>query len=141
MKNTLKIGDKVVVDIMSTYVSDIERGDIIVFNPPKDLTDKKYFIKRVIGLSGETIEIRQGIVYVNGKELKEDYISSNNNNDYGPYIVPENCYFVLGDNRANSFDSRYWKTPYISREDIVGKAVIKLTGGIYKFDSPVYDIQ
>lgn len=141
MKGTLNKGDKVFVSIIDVKNKGIKRGEVIVFTPPKGVTDKKYFIKRVIGLPGETVEIKSGTVYINDKELKEDYLYSNTTADYGPYIVPENSYFVLGDNRANSYDARYWSNTYVSNKDILGKALFKLDWGFSKIEVPKYNIQ
>jgi len=141
MKDTLNINDKVLVNIIGTKFSDIKRGDIIVFRPPENTTDKEYYIKRVIGLPGDTVEITNGIVYINGNKLKEDYVLHNDNNDYGPYNVPENSYFVLGDNRTNSYDARFWINKYVDKGSIMGKAVIIINGNKHKIDKPNYDFQ
>lgn len=98
---------------------DIKRGDILVFNS-KEL-DNKMLIKRVIGLPGDHIEINNGVVKVNGTELKEDYVKNNKSYD-GIFDVPDNKIFFLGDNRSGSYDSRYWENPYIDKSDIEGKA-------------------
>jgi signal peptidase I len=91
---------------------DIERGDIIVFNYPYEPNTQ--FVKRVIGLPGDVIQIKDKTVYINGKETIEpyahfiDYSSSHIRPGFGPYKVPENNYFAMGDNRDNSNDSRFW---------------------------------
>ncbi|MGN0144069.1 MAG: signal peptidase I [Clostridium sp.] len=96
----------------------INRGDILIFDS-KELN--KTLIKRVIGLPGDCIEINNGIVKVNGEELEEDYVK--NNNIYnGIFNVPDNKIFFLGDNRAGSYDSRYWDNPYIDKSDVEAKA-------------------
>jgi len=99
----------------------IERGDVVVFWYPLDRT--KSFIKRVIALPGETVEIRQGIVYVDGQEIKEPYVPPQYEDlsDYGPVRVPPNMYFVMGDHRISSNDSRVFG-PVPSRF-IYGRAV------------------
>lgn len=100
------------------------RGDVIVFNPP--VTSDKPYIKRVIGLPGDTVEIKDGGVWVNGIELDEEYLHGDTTDCQpracDPVVVPEGSVFVLGDNRAHSSDSRYFGTVEIS--DIVGKAWI-----------------
>lgn len=98
---------------------DIKRGDILVFNS-KELNNKM-LIKRVIGLPGDHIEIDNGVVKVNGTELKEDYVKNNKSYD-GIFDVPDNKIFFLGDNRSGSYDSRHWENPYIDKSDIEGKA-------------------
>lgn len=100
------------------------RGDVIVFDHP----EKSGFsaIKRIIGMPGETIEIRRGYVYITPADLEEayileePYISERPNDSFGPYEIPPDHYFVLGDNRGNSLDSRKWGA--IPEDDIVGKA-------------------
>lgn len=105
---------------------DPERGDIIVFKFPED--EKKDFIKRVIGLPGETIEIRNKVVFIDGEPIDEPYVIHTKHDtmpirdNFGPYTVPEGQYFVMGDNREGSYDSRWWGT--VKREKIVGKALI-----------------
>ncbi|MCS7002977.1 MAG: signal peptidase I [Dehalococcoidia bacterium] len=97
-----------------------ERGDVIVFRFPRDTS--RDFIKRVIGLPGETIEIRNGWVFINGQRLNEPYIQDRPNYNYGPERVPEDNFFVLGDNRNNSSDSHVWGN--VPRDFIIGKAWI-----------------
>ena len=125
MENTLHNGDNLIVDKLSYSFHDPERFDIIVF--PFQFQDNTYYIKRIIGLPGETVEIRDGHIYIDGSsepledvETKE-YMVGN----YGPYTVPEGCYFVMGDNRNDSKDSRYWIHPYVSKDKILGKAVFR----------------
>lgn len=102
-------------------LGEIRRGDTVVFWFPRDTT--KSYIKRVIGIPGDTVEIREGTVFVNGRELVEDYVPP----DYrdalsrSPIVVPPGEYYVLGDHRSASNDSRFWET--VPRADIYGKAV------------------
>ena len=102
-----------------------ERFDIVIFHYPDD--EEQLFIKRLIGLPGETVEIIDGKVYIDGAEtpLEDSFIPEEMKGSFGPYTVPENCYFMLGDNRNNSRDSRYWENTFVSFEQIVGKAVIR----------------
>lgn len=118
MYPTIKVNDRILVSRIYNMTK-LKRGDVIVFYS-KEL--KEPLIKRLIGLSGDSIEIKNdGKVYVNGEELDESYVV-NKSNLSGKYTVPENSYFFLGDNRANSLDSRYWDNPFISEDDIKGKA-------------------
>lgn len=117
---TIKIGDRLIVEKLSYRFGDVKRGDIIVFSPPQQLAMKDDLIKRVIGLPGDVIEVKKAVVYVNGKPLKENYVLEEPNQNFGPYEVPENSYFVMGDNRNNSYDSRFWGT--VPRGSIKGKA-------------------
>lgn len=123
MVPTLNVGDK----LMVTRVYDtnkIKRGDIIVFFS-KELNET--LIKRVIGLPGDHIEITNGVVNINGEDIKEDYVKNNEYNDKKlVFDVPENKFFFLGDNRIRSNDARRWINPYIDASDINAKARIKI---------------
>lgn len=124
MLPTLKVGDRLIVDKISYEIkgiNGIKTGDIIVFNPPPSANIKKEaLIKRVIGLPGETISIKNGTVYINGMPFNEPYIMEKPRQDFQPYLVPENTVFVMGDNRNDSFDSRFWGPLPI--QNIIGKA-------------------
>ena len=100
---------------------DLKRYDILTFVAPDD-SDITY-IKRLIGLPGETIEVKEGKVYADGVQLDDSFIKgSQNQMGDGVYEVPEGCYFFLGDNRNNSKDSRFWDNPYVNIDDIQSKA-------------------
>lgn len=117
MVPTLNVGDKLMVSRI--YNTDnIERGDIIVFYSD-ELSE--VVIKRAIGLPGDKIVIHDGIVNVNGEDLKEDYVK-NNEILNATFEVPEGKFFFLGDNRRVSSDARKWINPYIDESDIQGKA-------------------
>ena len=123
MEDTILIGDRVITFRLAYLISNPKRGDVIVFPYPDD--EKVDFIKRIIGLPGETIEGKEGLVYIDGKPLEEPYVKDKIDSDFGPYVVPENGYFMMGDNRNNSEDSRYWEHKFVSRDKIKGKAVLK----------------
>ena len=125
MENTLHNGDNLIVDKLSYRFHDPERFDIIVF--PFQFQDNTYYIKRIIGLPGETVEIRDGHIYIDGSSEPLDDVETKEYmvGNYGPYTVPEGCYFVMGDNRNDSKDSRYWINPYVSKDKILGKAVFR----------------
>lgn len=123
MENTIMVGDRVITLRLSYLFKNPKRGDIIVFPYPDD--EKVDYIKRIIGRPGETIEGKDGYVYINGNKLIEDYVTSLLDNDFGPYIVPENSYFMMGDNRAVSEDSRYWENKFVKRNKIIGRALLK----------------
>ena len=159
MKPTILVGDHFFLDKFAFPANypqfmnkvlptrEISRGDIVAFKSPGD--PKVPFIKRVIGLPGETLEIRDKTVYINGKELAEsyknfidpniyergsgipsDYIARDN---FGPKVIPLNSYFMMGDNRDNSNDSRFWGV-------VDGKMVIGKPLFIYwSYDAPPYD--
>lgn len=119
MEPTFQQGDCIMVSKVSYRSSGPQRGDVIIFNPPFD--SQFPFIKRVIGLPGDTVEIKDGSVSINGTPLEEDeYIAAQPNYTMSATQVPENGYFVLGDNRNNSTDSSQgWTVP---RNNIIGKA-------------------
>lgn len=114
----------------SKKIKDPKRFDIIIFQYPDD--ESQLFIKRLIGLPGETVEIVDGKVYIDGSEtpLDDSFIPEKMRGSFGPYTVPEDCYFMLGDNRNNSKDSRFWRNTFVRFDQIVGKAVIKYFPGI-----------
>jgi signal peptidase I len=120
MVPTLNIGDKLMVTRVYD-TSKIKRGDIIVFYS-EELNE--ILIKRAIGLPGDKIKIHDGIVNINGEDIKEDYIKNNEKYD-GKFEVPNNKFFFLGDNRSRSNDARRWINPYIDASSIQGKARIK----------------
>ncbi|MBO4901996.1 MAG: signal peptidase I [Lachnospiraceae bacterium] len=121
METTIMTGDRIFGNRLAYMKKDPARGDIVIFKFPDD--EKQLFIKRLIGMPGETLEMKDGIVYINGEALDEPYLATIPYGDYGPVTVPEGAYFVMGDNRNNSADSRYWKQPFVYREKILGKAV------------------
>lgn len=110
---------------ISYRTSEPERFDIVIFKFPDD--ESQLFIKRVIGLPGETVEIRDGKVYINGSEeaLDDSFVPEVPTGNFGPYTVPEDSYFMLGDNREHSRDSRYWENTFVSYDQIVGKAILR----------------
>lgn len=121
MKPTIEVNNVVFSTRYDVDEEDIERFDILVFIPP-DNPDITY-IKRVIGLPGETIEVKGGKVYADGIELDDSFINGSQNQvGDGVYEVPEGYYFFLGDNRNNSKDSRFWDKPYVPADDIQAKA-------------------
>jgi signal peptidase I len=145
MENNLLIGDHLLVNKLAYAptmsrgerivlpVREVKRGDIIVFKVPEE--PERDFIKRVIGLPGETVELRRKVVYINGSPLDEPYVhyqtpppaedapaSSNPTETFGPRTVPAGHYFMMGDNRDNSADSRYWG--FLPASYIKGRALM-----------------
>ena len=134
MNDTLNNGDSLWVDKISYIFSDPERFDIVIF-PYGDEDDETYYIKRIIGLPGETVYIDEdGVIYINDEPLVEDYgkeviEESHRGLASEPITLGEDEYFVMGDNRNNSRDSRLSDVGNISRDELVGKAVFRFTGG------------
>ena len=125
MENTIMVNDRVFGSRLAYKKADPQRYDIIIFKYPDD--ESTYFIKRIIGLPGETVTIKDGKVYIDAstKPLDDSFCPETPTGDFGPYKVPAGHYFVMGDNRNNSNDSRYWTHPYVSRDEILGKAEIR----------------
>lgn len=129
MEPTLEVNDRLIIDKLGYRFKEPNRGDIVVFSPPDQLKSqyKDAFIKRIIGLPGDIVEVKNGIVYVNGEALPEDYIAELPHEDWPPpgisNTVPADSYLVMGDNRNNSYDSRKWG--YVPRENIIGRAVLR----------------
>ncbi len=118
MEPGLQGGQVILINKAAYWFGSPQRGDIIVFHSPQD--PDRVFVKRVIGLPGETVKIEKGKVYIDGKLLLEPDSIIEDSRDYGPVNVPPGHYFVLGDNRSNSSDSRNgWTVP---EGDIIGKA-------------------
>ena len=123
MESTIEPNDRIFINRLAYISENPQRGDIISFWFPDN--EDENFLKRVIGLPGETIEGTDGEILINGEILEEDYIKEKCYDDFGPYEIPKDCYFVIGDNRNHSHDSRYWNHKFVSKDKIVGKAVIK----------------
>lgn len=128
MYSTLEEGDYLIINRMSYKFKEPERGDIIVFKSDLQQEDgsSKDLVKRVIGVSGDTVKIKNSKVYVNGEELVEPYINDEVTKGDIDTVVPENSVFVLGDNREISLDSRYDSVGFIDDSDILGKVFIRL---------------
>lgn len=122
MSPTLKVGDRIVVNRLDSKIKNL---DIAVFY--KDIKGDKvkdYYVKRVIGVPGDVIESKAGVMYINGVQIQEPYVV-NKSNDSFRVEIPKGKYFVMGDNRTNSFDSRFWKDKFVDSEEIRGTAMFK----------------
>ena len=138
MENTIMTGDRLFGYRLAYKNDKPERGDIVIFSFPDDETET--YVKRVIGMPGETVVIENGKIYIDdaAEPLKEEYLKDDWIVAIGPYTfeVPENAYLVLGDNRNNSYDARYWENTYVTEDKILGKAVfryypLKEAGSLY----------
>ena len=120
---TLQINDHIFVSKVPYYFSSPDRGDVIVFYPPHRHEEKGVtFIKRVVALENDVVQVSDGVLYVNGTPMSEPYIKELIFNDYPAYKVPPGHLFVMGDNRNNSDDSRYWGP--LPKRDVVGRAFL-----------------
>ena len=122
MEPNLLDGQRLIINKAVYHFKSPQRGDVIILHPP--IEPQKEYVKRVIGLPGDTIDIRSGIVKVNGITLEETYIKSVPDYSFGPYKIEDNHYFVLGDNRTNSSDSHLGWT--VTGQNIIGKAWISI---------------
>ena len=131
MDNTLKDGQSLIMDKISYRFHDPERFDIVIFPGPEENGENPYFIKRVIGLPGETVQILDGKVYIDGEQLQEDVYGITDTIDYPgiaeePLTMGDDEYFCMGDNRVGSVDSRRNEVGVVPAESIKGKVVIRL---------------
>lgn len=123
METTIMKGSRIIINRLAYLGEAPRRGDIIAFYFPDD--GKSMYLKRIIGLPGEKIEGIDGMIYIDDEPLSEDYIREELSEDFGPYVVPEDSWFVMGDNRNNSLDSRYWNDKFVEKDEIVGRAEIE----------------
>ena len=140
MEPSLQVNDRLIIDKLSYQFTDPERGDIVVFNPTQTLRTQGFedaFIKRIVGIPGDQVEVKSGAVFINNKILQEPYVANGDDTIVDseciippdqslpsflrePQTIPEGSYLVLGDNRHNSYDGRCWGL--ILRSDIIGRA-------------------
>lgn len=138
MLNTIQEGDRIIASRLAYKNDDPQRYDIILFKYPDD--ESQIYVKRVIGLPGETVQIVGGVVYVtktDGKtiQLADSFVTACvPYGDFGPYVVPKDSYFMLGDNRNDSKDSRYWTNTYVKRDKIIGKVKFRYYPSIGKIE-------
>ena len=131
MENTLHEGDYLFVSKQTykLFGKEPAQGDIIVFSSDLEGSNgkTKLLIKRIVGVPGDTVAITGGYVYINGTQLKEDYLKDGRTtSEMAPVTVPEGCLFCMGDNRQNSTDSRDSRVGFVKMENVMGKAVIRL---------------
>jgi signal peptidase I len=124
MLPTIQLEDRVIVDkFFFKHFDHIDHGDIIVFHPPPSAHATEDFIKRVVGLAGDKVEIRDHTTYVNDQPLYEPYVLEKSINNFGPLVVPADTVFVMGDNRNNSADSREWGI--LPAQNITGRTLFR----------------
>lgn len=121
MEDTIPTNARIVGLRLAYRFGEPERGDIAIFKYPDD--ESTDYVKRIIGLPGEKVEVKDGKVYIDDSDtpLDEPYIKEVATGDYGPYHVPENSYFMMGDNRESSWDSRFWENTYVNGDEIIAK--------------------
>lgn len=126
MEDTFMVGDSIFGYRLAYLSESPRRFDVVIFKFPDDET--QHYVKRVIALPGEEVEIRDGLVYIDGADtpLDDSFVKGEASGDFGPYKVPENKYFVLGDNREHSWDSRYWANTCVDKMKIIGRVVYRL---------------
>lgn len=118
MEPTLHNNERLIANKISYRFESPKRSEIIIFKPPLEI--KRNYIKRIIGLPGDKIEIIKGEIYLNDNKLEDNYVKYKSYEDIPALVVPDDSFFVLGDNRSNSSDSRYWG--FVPRKNVVGKA-------------------
>ena len=131
MENTIMTGDRVIGSRLSYRFGEPKRGDVIIFHWPDD--EKMLFVKRIIGMPGDKVTIRDGHVYLNDSEtpLEEPYIKEPMAVEpEKTFQVPEGAYFCMGDNRNESMDARYWKNSYVYKNKILAKVLFRYWPGI-----------
>lgn len=127
MENTIPRKTRVMGLKCTYWMSEPQRGDIVVFDAPDEPGTP--YVKRVIGTPGDTVEVTEGEVFLNGEKLTEPYLKEAmrshavvpGDEDFGPEVVPEGCYFCMGDNRNASWDARFWDNTWVTEDAIVGK--------------------
>ena len=126
MANTINENDKLFGYRLAYLFFEPQRGDVVIFEHQcYKKSEKEALVKRVVAIEGDTVEIIDGVLYRNGKVIEEAFLMEPMEGTYGPYVVPADCYFLLGDNRNISDDARFWDYPYVKKDDIIAKAVFK----------------
>ncbi|MDQ0190772.1 signal peptidase I [Alicyclobacillus cycloheptanicus] len=120
MNPTIPAPCYVVVDKLATELARPYRGEVVLFHFPDD--PSQIYVKRIIGMPGDTVKVTYDHIYINGKLLSEPWPHGANEYGLGTYHVPSGHYFMMGDNRPVSFDSRFWQHPYVARSAIIGQA-------------------
>jgi len=129
MESTIRVNDRIVAFRLAYLFSEPETFDIVVFRRPQE--SQLLYVKRIIGVPGDEVNIEDGRVFVNDAEepLRYDFVNGELFGNFGPVTVPEGKFFVLGDNRGNSNDSRTWSHTFIDRDQVLGKVVFRYFPG------------
>ncbi len=123
MLPTIQLQDRLIFDKVFYKNKPLQRGDIIMFTAPEGSGEHDDLVKRIIGLPGDTLEVREGKVWINGEAIEEPYLKAAPEYEYGPIQIPEGAYLVFGDNRNNSKDSHVWG--FVPEENIEGKVLLR----------------
>ncbi|NCC15867.1 MAG: signal peptidase I [Clostridia bacterium] len=129
METTIMTGDRIMALRTSYWLDEPQRGDVVVFRYPDDPEQKTLFVKRIIGMGGDVVKVENGSVYINGEVLNEPYLEVITQGNFGPFEVPEGSYFMMGDNRNSSLDSRFWDNKFVAPDKILGKVVFRYFKG------------
>ena len=140
MESTIMSNDRIVALRAMYLFTDPKRFDIIVFKYPDD--EKVLYVKRIRGLPDETVSIVDGKVYINDSDepLTDVFVNEQAKGSFGPYTVPAGSYFVMGDNRNYSNDSRFWDNKFVKRDKILGKVIVKYYNGFKIYTNAFNDI-
>ncbi len=137
MEHTIEVDDCILGYQLAYLFSSPKRGDVVIFPYPDN--PEVTYVKRVIGLPGETVEIKNGYVYIDGTPIEEPYLKEEMRGEYGPYVVPGDSYFMLGDNRNSSQDSRKWANTFLKEEDIMAKVLLRYSPSFQWFSDVSYE--
>lgn len=121
MVPTIQVQDRLLVNKLIYHFEEPQRGDIIVFRPPDEIKSEYDFVKRLVAVPGDKVEVKNGHLYVNDQIQQEPYIAAEMTYEFGPVVVPADSYFMMGDNRNSSYDSHLWGV-WLTRDHIIGKA-------------------
>ena len=138
MLNTIQLNDRVIASRLTYKFEDPQRYDVVIFHYPDD--ESQFYVKRIVGLPGETLEVKDGIVYVTKTDgqtiqLDDSFVTVEEpRGNYGPFNIPEGHYFMMGDNRNKSNDSRFWENKYVNEKKIIGKVIFRYYPEISKIE-------